>query len=50
MAVVQELMAVKPFDNCKSLSNAFVLSIESKARKYNTVTVVFDNYAPSQNH
>jgi len=48
MAVVQELMAVKPFDNCKSLSHAFVLSIDSKALKYNTIRVIFDNYTVTE--
>ena len=34
MAVVQEHMSVKPLVNCKSLSDAFVSIIDSKARRY----------------
>ena len=45
MAVVQELMAVKQFENCKALSDAYVSLIDAKARKYHVVRVVFDNYS-----
>ena len=45
MAVVQELMSVKPLVNCKSLSDAFVSIIDSKARRYDLTRVIFDNYS-----
>ena len=45
MAVVQELMSVKPLVNCKSLSDAFVSNIDSKARRYDLTRVIFDNYS-----
>ena len=45
MAVVQELMAVKQFKNCKALSDAYVLLIHAKAHCYQIVRVVFDNYS-----
>ena len=45
MAVVQELMAVKQFKNCKALSDAYVSLIHAKARCYQIVRVVFDNYS-----
>ena len=45
MAVVQELMAVKQFKNCKALSDAYVSLIHAKAHCYQIVRVVFDNYS-----
>ena len=45
MAVVQELMAVKQFKSCKALGDAFVSLIDAKARCYQIVRVVFDNYS-----
>src|SRR6218665_1836511 len=44
MAVVQELMAVKDFKNCEDFGNLYVHLIDSKARGYLQVRVVFDNY------
>lgn len=45
MAVVQELMAVKSFENGKALGKAYVELIDIKSRNYNSVRVIFDNYA-----
>jgi hypothetical protein len=45
MAVVQELMAVKSFENCTTLSNAYVGIINAKSRNYQVTRVVFDNYS-----
>ncbi len=44
MAVVQEIMAVKPLKNCKELVDAYVTLIDAKGHNYNTIRVVFDNY------
>jgi hypothetical protein len=45
MAVVQELMAVRSFENCLDLSNAYVKLINAKACNYHVSRVVFDNYS-----
>jgi hypothetical protein len=45
MAVLNELMAVKNFKNCKDLGTSYVKLIESKARGYGQVRVIFDNYS-----
>ena len=45
MAAVQELMAVKSFENCHVLSNAYVELINAKAHNYHVTSVVFDNYS-----
>jgi len=44
MAVLQELMAVKNFNNCSDLGTSYVKIIDSKARGYDQVRVIFDNY------
>ena len=44
MGVVQELMAVKNFKTCKELATSFVTLIDSNARGYCQVRVIFDNY------
>ena len=44
MAVVQELMAVKNFCTCKELATSFVKLIDSKAREYCQMRIIFDNY------
>ena len=45
MAVVQELMAVKSFENCKALGNAYVALIDAKGHNYDATYVIFDNYS-----
>ena len=44
MAVVQELMAVRNFNNCKDFSTSFVKLIDSKGKNYDQVRIIFDNY------
>jgi len=44
MAVLQELMAVKNFKNCKDLGASYVRLIDLKSRGYNQVRIIFDNY------
>jgi len=44
MAVLHELMAVKNFKDCKDLCVSYVKLIDSKARGYDQVRVIFDNY------
>ena len=44
MAVVQELMSVRNYSNCKDLGTAYVRLIDSKAQWYGQVRVIFDNY------
>ena len=44
MAVLQELMAVKNFKNCKDLGTSYVQLIDSKSLGYYQVRVIFDNY------
>ena len=44
MAVLYELMAVKNFKDCKDLGASHIKLIDSKARGYHQVRVIFDNY------
>jgi len=44
MAVLHELMAVKNFKDCKDLGVSYVKLIDPKARGYDQVRVIFDNY------
>ena len=44
MEVLQELMAVKNFKDCKDLATSYVKLIDSKGRGYEQVRVIFDNY------
>ncbi|CAB3982956.1 Hypothetical predicted protein [Paramuricea clavata] len=44
MAVVQEIMAVKPLKNCKELADAYVTHIDAKGHNYDITRVIFDNY------
>lgn len=44
MAVLHELMAVKNVKNCKDLGTSYVKLIDSKARGYGQVRIIFDNY------
>ena len=44
MAVLHELMAVKNFKDCKDLGVSYIKLIDSKARGYDQVRVIFDNY------
>ena len=44
MGVVQELMAVQNGKNCKELATSYIAHIDSKARGYCQVLVIFDNY------
>jgi len=49
MAVLHETMAVKNFNDCKDLGVSYVKLTDLKARGYDQVRVIFDNYtkAPS---
>ena len=44
MAVVQEIMSVKPLKNCKELADAYVTLIDAKGHNYDITRVIFDNY------
>lgn len=44
MAVVQEIMAVKPLESYKELGDAYVTLIDAKGHNYLTTRVIFDNY------
>ena len=44
MAVLHELMAVKNFKDCKNLAVSYVKLTDLKARGYDQVRVIFDNY------
>lgn len=44
MAVVQELMASKRFSTCKDFGISYVKLIGSRAKGYDQVRVIFDNY------
>ena len=44
MGVVQELMAVQNGKTCKELATSYIALIDSKARGYCQVRVIFDNY------
>ena len=44
MGVVQELMAVHNGKTCKELATSYIALIDSKARGYCQVRVIFDNY------
>lgn len=44
MAVVQELMAIRNFKNGSDLARAYVKLIDTKAKGYGAVRIVFDNY------
>ena len=44
MGVVQELMAVQNGKTCKELATSCMALIDSKARGYCQVRVIFDNY------
>ena len=44
MGVVQELMAVMNFKKCKELGATYVKLIDSNARGYDQVRLIFDNY------
>ena len=43
MGVVQELMAVQNCKTCKELATSYIALIDSKARGYCQVRVIFDN-------
>ena len=45
MAVLHELMPVKNFKDCKDLGVSYVKLVDSKARGYYQVRVIFDNYS-----
>ena len=45
MVAVQEAMAVGTTKTCKDLAMLYVRHIDSKAKEYDQVRVVFDNYS-----
>ena len=48
MGVMQELIAVKTFSSCKQLGDAYIENIDSKAKNYVHVRVIFDKYSTDQ--
>ena len=44
MGVVQALMAIRNFKNCTEFGATYVKLIDSKARGYDQVRIIFDNY------